>query len=298
MPSLSHIVNPVNVGPGSDLVIAQPIVFESMRRAARYAGLQGDVELLAIGYEEDAKVMPEDFRRLPDLTRSVLDVENFEISRKLPLVADLLKAARDACTSDYIIYSNVDIALQPYFYSAVFQLLDSGAEALVINRRTIPGHYTRIDELELMYAEVGISHVGFDCFVLRRDLVDQLDLGTICLGAGAAGLPLVLSLVKMAQPLAVLDDAHMTFHIGDEQSWQDELLNPYGEHNSRQVVLCAEKLEDEYGPFEPGECPTYSYQGLEWRKKWMFPLKYRSTLGKLRYRVKQTLAKYVPFILP
>jgi hypothetical protein len=137
--------------------------------------------------------------------------------------------------------------------------------------------------------------VGFDCFVLRRELINRLNLGAVCLGAGAADLPLVLSLVKLARPFVVLADAHLTFHIGDEQAWQHERLNAYAEHNNRQVVACAERLEQEHGPFEPSECPTYSYHGLEWRKKWVHPLKYRSPLGKLRYRVEQTLARYLPF---
>jgi hypothetical protein len=297
MPSLAHIVNPVNAGPDSDLVIAQPITFESIRRAAQHPCSSGDVELLAIAYEEDAKVMPDGFRRLPNLTRSVLDVGTFPTERKLPLMADILEAARDGCASDYIVYTNVDIALQPYFYAVVFKHLAAGAEAMVINRRTISDHYTSIDELELMYAETGQSHLGFDCFVLRRALIDRLNLGMVCLGAGAADLPLVLSLVKLASPFVVLTDAHMTFHIGDNQTWQHERLNAYAEHNNREVVSCAERLEQEHGPFEPSDCPTYSYQGLEWRKKLVNPLKYRSPWGKLRYRLEQTLTRVLPFLV-
>ena len=37
MISIAHIVNPVKVNKSSDLFIAQPIVFETMRTAAEFA---------------------------------------------------------------------------------------------------------------------------------------------------------------------------------------------------------------------------------------------------------------------
>ena len=45
------------------------------------------------------------------LERSVLDVVTFSIPRKLPLITDIVDRATAAPNADYIIYSNVDIAV-------------------------------------------------------------------------------------------------------------------------------------------------------------------------------------------
>ena len=63
---LLHIVNPVKIGPQSDLFKAQPITFESMRRAAEY-NKEVQVELLSTQYPEDEEIIPEYFIQL--LTR-------------------------------------------------------------------------------------------------------------------------------------------------------------------------------------------------------------------------------------
>src|SRR4051794_565630 len=63
----AHVVNPVRVDPSSDLFVAQPITFESMRIARENAGPALDVELFAAFYPEDADHVPVGFRRLRTL---------------------------------------------------------------------------------------------------------------------------------------------------------------------------------------------------------------------------------------
>ena len=65
LPRIAHIINPVSLAASSDLALAQPITFESMRIAQRQAIGRIPVDLLAVGYPEDQPMMPEGFQALP-----------------------------------------------------------------------------------------------------------------------------------------------------------------------------------------------------------------------------------------
>ena len=92
----AHIVNPVKVPVTSDLYKAQPITFESMLQAKKAAAGNVDVNLVSVQYAEDRSVVPESFIKTPDLSRSVLDVSSFEMNRKLPFIADILRTGATA----------------------------------------------------------------------------------------------------------------------------------------------------------------------------------------------------------
>lgn len=93
MISFAHIINPVQVNETSDLSTAQPITFETMRIARQFAQGTEDVELYAIQYQDEARILlPDCFRRVPDLTRSVIDIKTFNKKRKLPFIKDILDA--------------------------------------------------------------------------------------------------------------------------------------------------------------------------------------------------------------
>src|SRR5579859_690301 len=149
MMKIAHIVNPVKVAPTSDLYVAQPITFETMRRAKSFASGQIEVELYTTQYPEDHEILPDGFTILPNLERSVLDFGHFDSPRKLPVFADILERLYLATDSDYLVYTNVDIALMPHFYLSVAALLKNH-DGLVINRRSIADHYMSVDELPLM----------------------------------------------------------------------------------------------------------------------------------------------------
>ena len=215
---LAHLVNPVMVPPHSDLFLAQPITFETMRRAQAHApGLK--VELLTAQFAEDRSLVPSGFTRTPDLTRSILDFGRFTRRRRLPLVRDLFDRLHAASQAEYFIYTNVDIALMPHFYLSVAALVDQGYDAFTINRRTIGTTWTRIDDLPLMYAEVGEPHPGHDCFVWRRDAYPQYELAHVCVGTIGAGKAIVLNQLGTASRWREFTDLHLTFHLGADRTW-------------------------------------------------------------------------------
>ena len=244
------MINPVKVDKRVDLYWAQPITFETMRIAREYAGDAVDVTLLSAQYQVDADFVPGFFKKTENLERSVLDVGEFYKKRKLPLLKDILdNLYASSADADYLIYSNCDIAVMPYFYTATAQMIEEGYDAFVINRRTIPATYTRVEDIPFMYAEVGESHKGFDCFVFKRELYPGFELGNASVGAQAVGRLLVWNLVSMAKKFKEFKDRHLTFHIGDDRTWQKVVYEDYKIHNRKEAQCALKKMNDKFASF-------------------------------------------------
>ena len=250
MMKLAHIVNPVHADATSDLGIAQPITFETMRRARDYASGEVEVVLYATQFAEDHPAVPSDFTTTPDLDRSVLDVGVFRRSHKLPLLKDILDRLYGATDADYLIYTNADIGLQPHFYVTVERLLEAGYDAFVINRRTIDARFDRVEQIPLMYASLGTSHPGWDCFVFRRSAFQKYDLGRVCIGAPRCGLALLANLQVHANRFAEFRKLHLTFHRGDDRAWSDSSAADSAAFNTREVVGLLRRLEEQHGKFD------------------------------------------------
>ena len=232
MLSIAHIINPVIVPENFDLFAAQPITFETMRRARATARDVADVALLSAQFPEDRPLVPDYFVATPDLERSALDLGEFKIPRKLPLIKDVLDRLYEYTPhADFLVYTNVDIALMPNFYTAVEQYIDQGLDALVINRRTIPSHHQGIDAIPLMYAQVGEPHPGYDCFVFRRDLYPKFELGNLFIGAPHVGKTLRINLYCNAEGYKRFKNLHLTFHLGNDQVWRSDKYGDYAKQN-------------------------------------------------------------------
>ena len=248
MRRIAHIINPVVVSETSDLFVAQPITFESVKIAREFASRRVDVDLYSAQYPEDRALVPREFCLTPDLERSVLDVGTFANPRKLPLIGDILQRLYDSSDAEYFVYTNVDIALMPYFYAAIDALLKKGYDALSINRRTIHPRHTSVRSMPLLYAEVGKPHPGSDCFVFRRDAYPRYNLGTISVGAFWIGTAMLVNLGYQAEKLRVLKNTALTFHIGDDAGWRKPEYADYEEHNARQVARVIDELQRAHGP--------------------------------------------------
>ena len=83
-------------------------------------------------------------------------------------IKDIFEKFNEVDDADYFIYTNVDIALMPYFYNVVFDYIKAGHDAIIINRRRLNKHYSSPNELQFMYADLGKSHPGFDCFIFNK----------------------------------------------------------------------------------------------------------------------------------
>lgn len=297
---VAHIINPVKVNEKSDLHVAQPITFETMLRAKQNSEFNNQIELYTTQFEGDKEIIPEGFHVLSNLTRSVLDVNPKLTKRKLPLIGDILEKVSETNASDYVIFTNMDIALMPYFYDAVFSYLNKGHDALVINRRRISNKYKTIGELPLMYADLGKSHPGFDCFVIKTELLDKFIFGDICIGISFLEATLVHNIFSFAQNSLYIPNAHLTFHIG-----MDVLVarnNDFYKHNRTEFfenIYPKLKPHFELKKFPYGALPfperaikwmlnpsifTRNYLNLEGKNVWQ---KIKARLDEIRWRILQ-----------
>ena len=224
-----HLVNPVIMPSSSDLYVAQPITFESMRRA-RLEEDGAEVILAAAVYPEDRDLVPDYFDRIYSLDRSILDVKEMQKPRKLPLISDILGTVGSEAY-DVLIYTNVDIALMPSFYKAVSHRFRKGTDAFIINRRTIGTEFTDIQDLEMMYAQAGEIHPGLDCFVMSKEVVDRMYSTQVVIGMDYVGKVMRVNMEALAKDFKVFEHDHLTFHLGDDRAWKNPELDDYRQHN-------------------------------------------------------------------
>lgn len=245
---IRHITNPVSVQPTSDLYIAQPITFASMVAASQMAQRHGlTVDLCFTCYPEDIGVAPPEFRNTGFLERSILDAEKLGRPRKLPLIQDIVDKAIDGEDVDLVIYTNVDIAVQPEFYIEVERIASQGYGAFTINRRTLPKHYDSPAQLPLMYLDPGEKHPGHDCFIFKPDAARHYDLGLGCIGANWIGRILLANLMARSTRFHIFDNKRLTFHIGDDRSWKTDAFSDYDKHNEQELVKILDRMLGDEG---------------------------------------------------
>ena len=240
-----HIVSPFFAPPGSENDKIQHLTFHTMGLAQALAPT-GTAKPVAVTFPEEQIPLPPNFLALGTLHRSVLDVGSFQHPRKLPLLFDILASGLAAADDqDYVVFTNVDICLMPHFYGGLQRLLNLGFDSLIINRRTIPKYGFDPQMIPLMFAEYGQSHPGLDCFVFPRRLFDRFVRSNVCVGAADVMRALLFNLVALSQRLLILRDVHLTFHLGDDQTWNIPELMDYREHNYRcsQEVLIGHSVD-------------------------------------------------------
>lgn len=241
---LAHIINPYAAPAGSLAALAQPLSFAAILAAQKFHG--ETVSTIAVRYPDERLELPPGFIDCPKLSRSAADLRRFKVPRRLPLIGDIVSAGpAEAEGADYLVFTNMDICPMPHFYGAVVQLVRQGFDAIVINRRTIPklGWDARL--LPLMYAEQGKPHAGFDCFVFPRAMVKSFVPMLACLGVSGAGRAMLYNLVGLAKALLIVKDAHLTFHLGDDQLWNDDSHREYLKFNLhawRNTIIALSKL--------------------------------------------------------
>jgi hypothetical protein len=246
MVKIAHIINPVIVSPSSDLYLAQPITFESMKIAKEQAKKSADISLLSAQFSEDSKIVPSYFTKTPNLERSILDIHSNK-SKKLPFIKDILDRLVNTSVAEYLIYSNVDIAVKPEFYIEILNILEEGYDAFVINRRTISSRFNDVSQLPQMYKESGKKHPGYDCFVFKKSIYHHFKLGRMIIGANRIGMAIVTNLISYSRKTKIFEDKYLTFHIGEERVWKQSLFDDYSTHNFHEYISISKNIQKEIG---------------------------------------------------
>ena len=213
----------------------QSVAIASMQRA-RDNAKKVEATLAASAFPEDEEVVPSDFLRLGDLTRSTLtEYPYLSLNKKLPFINDLFDNLRNSDQFekfDWIIYTNGDIILSSNFYDIVATAISSGYDAFTINRQTIPKKksargggepYTALDLDDIYRLTTGRTHPGSDCFIFSRNVFEQIQMGNLFLGYPPTANALLVQAESLADRYTMFasNELKATYHLGDDRSWHD-----------------------------------------------------------------------------
>jgi hypothetical protein len=244
---IAHIVNPVKVDSDRDMHFQQPITFKSLRNAKKYASKilpELEIVLVETAYPEDQDVVNcTDFIKTAPLEMSILDIGSFKTDRKLPLFKEMISKLHGAVPdADYYIQTNADIAVMPFFYVLIHDIIQDGNVSFCINKRLLPEGLKEAP-LSMLYSFVGTKHAGHDTFVFPAKLYSKIDLGNICMGTPWSECTMIVSLIRYAKNFTVFKDIHATFHLGDRRIWLPSQYNDYRINNTNEFARILRKLK-------------------------------------------------------
>ncbi len=242
---IRHVVATVGVSARQDLQDIQDLTVDSIRRALRCTEGDIEVEVRSVHFSDETVDAP-GFVDLPIITRSVLDVGEFEVPRRLPLLRDVLAGFGDPSEFDVAVLTNADICVQPLFYEVVADITAQGYDACSITRRTVQPRFAG-SSLAQLSVTGGTVHPGHDCYVFASSLLDGLDVGNVSLGVRYVARALGWGLQLAATDYRVFADLHATFHVGDDRQWVDPRFRDYDRHGIREAQGVVSRLVDRFG---------------------------------------------------
>ena len=113
-----------------------------------------------------------------------------------------------------------------------------------------------------MWEQVGMSHPGWDCFVIHRSLLKDFTTGNACIGAGWIGRVMLANLACLSRRFHVFTDLHLTFHLGNRRAWRQEIFRDYLLHNTRECAAILEEFDKKTGPLDRRTIPGRFFHQL------------------------------------
>ena len=246
-----HIINPYIASRGSESEAVQRQTFSSLHLAKDFAKDVVNVRhVLRVDKQDEAefhKVPPIPGCVVEPLERCSSDIASFQISRRLPLLADLFNSSFLSTEAEkerpfgedhkaYVIYTNMDICLAPFFYTECARLIAANHECFVVNRRTVAKEYLNRPLLEGFLAS-SKPHPGHDCFVFPLASLREFALTDSIVGIGFVFRPLLLNcILTFGGRFREFNELFLTAHYGDDMEWKDPRYSDYLEHNKRQLI--------------------------------------------------------------
>lgn len=240
--SFAHIVNTVSPAEGMLYEKVQSLTLRTLLLAKEQAEeAELKVDLLSAQYKEARKFLPCGIKATTDLNSCASRQAGIGSSQQVPLISEILSRLNESEDATHFIYTNLDICVLPFFYSAVSHYLLLGHDALVINRRRISTSFLDEENLHAAFAETGKSHPGFDCFIFKRELLQKFVLKDVYIGTPPAGSDLFHNLFAFAKNPLLLTKKQLTFHAGLDlvKPWGDSALR---KHNEREFALMLQEL--------------------------------------------------------
>jgi hypothetical protein len=236
----AHVINTVSKHENAELFGIQQVTFNTLTKAREQTQNNDNIQHYSISFADGIEYLPTHFKQLPHLSRDIITLFPSN-NKRLPFLSDIIRSAYQNIEAEYIIYSNLDIAIMPFFYEAIEAYLNQGYDALIINRRRIPDSLLQEPNLNLLYAEAGKIHTGYDCFVIKRDLIQNFISSDICIGIPGSGNDLFYNIFAFAENPNLFAHKHLTFHLGMElvKNWGSKELTA---HNQREFYNLLDKL--------------------------------------------------------
>lgn len=246
--SFTHVLNPFPARPGSEHAIASRVTWQSLRVAHERATQERiAVTCRAVVLHGDESTIESPVSETAYLTRTVQDIAKLKPIRHLPLIADILNVGARAVTTSHLIFSNMDIAVQPDFYRLLRDMIAGPVgpnTPFTVPRVNIDAALADAP-LEAMYAASGPVGHGYDCFVIPLGMVPSLDLGECCIGAPHFDQLLVMELDVLARNgVKSMDAERLTFHLGNDIAWA--AMIDYVEYNLKQSLGAISRMRERY----------------------------------------------------
>jgi hypothetical protein len=215
MTKIAHVVNPVKIDQESEFFKIQKSTLQSIEIARTHSDPNDEIDLWYVqGYLENFN-LTNPWNILGSLSRNISSQNSDLASRNLPVFQDIIDIINQKLSNyDIVIYSNMDIAVLPFFYDFISHAYQLDHDAIVINRRRISSQFINEKSITNSFVEIGKSHPGFDCFALSPSIYKKLNFESICLGIPFFEVSMIHQIaVYSRNPYWVLDK-HLTFHFG------------------------------------------------------------------------------------
>ncbi|MCK6638709.1 MAG: hypothetical protein L6Q81_01395 [Bacteroidia bacterium] len=263
--SLAHIINLVGAQDNPGLFKVQELTMRTIERAL--AGTRSDlkVQIMSAQYTDARPFVPGFVSITSDLLRSSADFKQLNTKLRLPVLGDIIMKLRENTEATHFVFTNLDICVMPSFYNAVASYLNDGYDAIIINRRRINAEFIDEPNLDVLFAEAGKTHTGYDCFVFSRALLDKFVFGDIFIGTPPAGNDLFYNIMTFADCPVLLTEKHLTFHVGMDlvKPWGESKLNS---HNQAEFLKLLKKL---YPSMRIANFPGAGYGFMRRHFKWL-----------------------------
>jgi hypothetical protein len=262
---LTHLLNLVSQNENAQLYKVQKLTLRTIEAALKATNSSVEVRVMSAHFPDAVTEIPGFIVPTQPLLHHAAEVSSLSARARLPLIREILDRLKEDKTATHFIFSNLDICLMPSFYNAVAAYISQGHDALIINRRRVKSSFLEVEDLNLLYAEAGKVHTGYDCFVFSRELLDKFLFTDIYIGVPPAGNDIFYNIMAFASAPALLTEKHLTFHVGMDlvKEWGSAELN---KHNSAQFMILLEKL---YPHFQIGNFPGAGYGFFRRHFKWL-----------------------------
>jgi hypothetical protein len=242
-PILHHVVNAYDAGTTSEAE-CHAAVIASMRQAASCAAVDSwGIHFHGVCHADEVDLIPAGFEGHPVISRSIRNDARYSGCKPVPYLFDILAPLRGGEVGEWVVFTNMDIVLQPWFYTSVLEMLDAGFDSLIINRRTQPAEYSGCREW-LLRSEIGVSHPGMDCFVFPRSWIEEFVVSDAVVGAENVMRSLLYNLVCKAKKMAFVTRAMLTLHLGDDRPWLHPPMDSLQDHNAGEALKTWQALSE------------------------------------------------------